>query len=79
MNYADIIKALPPDVAALLQAKLDAAHVSPSMSQDEVKELLDDAVQMTRLEMIIADDEKRRLVDSILTMVGPAALKAIFP
>ena len=79
MTYADIINALPPDVAALLHTKLDAIQFAPGMSADEAKELVDGAVQLTRLEMVIADDEKRRMIDALLTQVAPAAVAALFP
>lgn len=79
MEYAEILKALPQDVETLLQAKLDGIQFTPNLSQDEVKELLEGAVKLTKLEMDISDDEKRRLVDTVLTLIVNAGVKAIFP
>lgn len=78
MNYADIIAALPKDVADTLHAELDKYQFSKDMSQDEVLELLNDAVKMARLKTVIADDEKRRMVDMLLGMFAQAALKVVF-
>lgn len=78
MNYADIVKALPKDVADTLQAELDNVNISSSMSQDEVHELAEDAVKLTRLKVVIADDEKRRLVDTLLSFVAKSVVSVVF-
>lgn len=78
MKYAEIMKALPKDVADLLQSKLDAVQLPPDITPAEAEELLQDAVDLTRLEMVIHDDEKRRLVDTILTFAAKAGVQAIF-
>ncbi len=78
MNYADIIKALPQDVADTLHAELDKQPFSPELSRDEVLELIEDAVKMTRLRTVIEDDEKRRMVDTLLGMFASAALQVVF-
>jgi len=78
MNYADIIAALPKDVADALHAELDKQQFSPTMSQDEVEELINDSVQVVKLKNLVADDEKRRMVDGLLTMFASAAAKALF-
>jgi hypothetical protein len=79
MNYSTIIAALPKDVSDLLHKNLDGIELSGELSKDEATELLEGAVKLTKIQMIIEDDEKRRLVDSLLTMVVPAGLKALFP
>lgn len=78
MNYADIVKALPKDVADTLQAELDNVHITNAMSEDEVRELAEDAVKLTRLKTVIADDEKRRLIDSLLSMVAKSVVSVVF-
>jgi len=35
-------------------------------------------VKLTRLEMVIEDDEKRRLVDTLLSFVAQAGVNALF-
>lgn len=78
MDYADIMKALPKEVADLLHSKLDKIQLTKDLSPDEAKELLDGAVKLTRLEMVIEDDEKRRLVDTLLSFVSQAGVNALF-
>lgn len=78
MDYADIMKALPKEVADLLHSKLDKIQLTKDLSPDEAKELLDGAVKLTRLEMVIEDDEKRRLVDTLLSFVSQAGVSALF-
>lgn len=78
MNYADIIKALPKDVADTLQDELDNVHINSSMSEDEVRELAEDAVKLTRLKAVIEDDEKRRLADTLLSFVAQAIVGVVF-
>ena len=78
MNYVDIISALPKDVADTLQAELDNVNINDTMSQDEVRELAEDAVKLTRLKIVIADDEKRRLVDTLLSFVAGSVVGVVF-
>ena len=78
MNYVDIVNALPKDVADTLQAELDNVNINDAMSQDEVRELAEDAVKLTRLKIVIADDEKRRLVDTLLSFVAGSVVGVVF-
>lgn len=78
MEYADIIKALPPDIAELLHSKLDAIAFSAGISQDEAQELVQSAVEMTKVEMLVKSDEELQVVDSLLSQVAGAAVKALF-
>jgi hypothetical protein len=78
MNYSDILKALPKSVSDILQSKLDAINLTPDLSRSEVEELLESAVKLTRLEIQIEDDEKLRLVDTLLTFVAKAGANALF-
>ena len=78
MNYVDIISALPKDVADTLQAELDNVNINDTMSQDEVCELAEDAVILTRLQIVIEDDEKRRLVDTLLSFVAESVVSVVF-
>ena len=78
MNYADIINALPKDVADTLQAELDNVNINDTMSQDEVCELAEDAVTLTRLQIVIEDDEKRRLIDTLLSFVAGSVVGVVF-
>ena len=78
MNYADIINALPKDVADTLQAELDNVNINDTMSQDEVCELAEDAVTLTRLQIVIEDDEKRRLIDTLLSFVAKSVVSVVF-
>ena len=78
MNYAEIMKALPKDVAELLQSKLDAIDLPKDVTPSEAQELLQDAVDETRLQLVVHDDEKRRLIDTILSFVAKAGVNAIF-
>ena len=78
MNYADIINALPKDVADTLQAELDNVNINDTMSQDEVRELAEDAVKLTRLKIVIEDDEKRRLIDTLLSFVAGSVVGVVF-
>lgn len=78
MNYSSIINALPQDVATRLQEHLYLIDVNANLSKDEALDLFEDAVRKTKVEMVIEDDEKRRLVDSLLSMVGNAGVGLIF-
>ena len=78
MNYTDIVNALPKDVAETLQAELDKVDINDTMSQDEVCELAEDAVILTRLQIVIEDDEKRRLVDTLLSFVAKSVVSVVF-
>ena len=78
MEYSEILAVLPKNVSTVLQSKLDAVQLTPELSKAEVQELLEDVVQQTRLEIIIEDDEKLRLVDSVLNHVSKAVLKLLF-
>jgi hypothetical protein len=78
MEYADIIKALPPDIAELLHSKLDAIAFPAGISQDEAQELVQSAVEMTKVEMLVKSDEELQVVDSLLSQVAGAAVKALF-
>lgn len=78
MEYSEILNVLPKDVSLILQSKLDGIQLSPDLSKAEVEELINDAVRLTKLEIIISDDEKLRLVDKMLSFVAKAAVKAIF-
>lgn len=79
MDYATIIQALPKDVSTILHEKLDSTPMTAEMSPSEIKELINDAVKLTRLEIVIADDEKLRLVDTLLSVLADAGVRAIFP
>lgn len=78
MNYQDIIKALPKDVADTLQSELDNVVITDAMSKDEVFDLVDEAVKLTRLQIVIADDEKRRLVDTLLAFVASSIVAVVW-
>jgi hypothetical protein len=78
MNYADIVKALPKNVADSLQVELDKVNITDTMSQAEVRELAEDAVKLTRLKIVIADDETRRSVDSLLSFVAQSVVSVVF-
>ena len=78
MNYADIIAALPADVATLFESKLDSMHISSNLSQVEAQDLFDEAVKLTKLEMVLKDEAMKRMVDTLLTMLSGAGVKAIF-
>ena len=78
MNYVDIVSALPKDVADTLQAELDNVNITDAMSEDEVFELAEDAIKLTRLKIVIADDEKRRLVDTLLSFVAQSVVGVVF-
>lgn len=78
MNYADIVKALPKDVADTLQVELDNVNITDTMSEDEVFELAEDAIKLTRIKVVIDDDEKRRLVDTLLSFVAQSVVSVVF-
>lgn len=78
MKYSDIINALPLKVSEIVQRHLDAVHMTEHMSESEVKELLDDAINLAKAEIIIDDEDKLRMVDALLAGLSAAGIKAIF-
>lgn len=78
MEYSEILNVLPKDVSQILQTKLDRIQLTPELTKEEVEELINDAVKLTKLEILIDDDEKLRLVDKMLSFVAKAAVNAIF-
>jgi hypothetical protein len=78
MDIKDIFAQLPADIAKKLQLKLEDAVVSTHLMPDEALEIVEGAVRQLRIDLNLGNDEKLRVVDSLLAMVPGAVISKIF-
>ena len=78
MNYNDLLAALPEDVRASLEAKLDALPVTEGITKEEVRVLFESAVDSVHDELTISEPRKLREVQSILFLIASAGVAALF-
>lgn len=78
MLYSEILRVLPKDVSDLLQAKLDAAPFTEHMTPQEATLLVEAAVEQTKSDLFIRNEEVERMAHFLLAQVPQAAVKALF-
>jgi hypothetical protein len=78
MDIKEIFAQLPTDIAKKLQLKLEDAVVSTHLTPDEAQEIVEGAVSQLRIDLNLSNDEKFRMIDTLLSKVSGAVVSKIF-